>query len=49
MLTEDGARSLVEELPDAHSVVIPGAGHHVHLDQPRLFLDVVLPFLARLD
>jgi pimeloyl-ACP methyl ester carboxylesterase len=47
MLTEQGADALVEELSDGHSVVVEGAGHHVHLDQPQAFLDALQPFLAR--
>lgn len=46
MLTQEGARSLVGELPDARLVVIEGAGHHVHLDRPDAFLDAVVPFLS---
>ncbi len=45
MLTEEGADALVADLSDAHTVVIPGAGHHVHLDQPEAFLEAVDPFL----
>lgn len=29
----------------AEVVVVPGAGHAVHLEQPQAFLEVVLPFL----
>jgi len=47
LLSAEGAERFCRELPDARSVVIEGAGHHVHLDQPRAFLDAVLPFLAR--
>jgi len=46
MLTSEGARTLVSELPDVHRVVIEGAGHHVHLDQPEAFLEAAVPFLA---
>jgi pimeloyl-ACP methyl ester carboxylesterase len=46
MLTAEGARTLVSELPDVHRVVIEGAGHHVHLDQPEAFLEAAVPFLA---
>ena len=43
LLTTD---ALVSELPDVHRVVIEGAGHHVHLDQPEAFLEAAVPFLA---
>ncbi|MEO7908205.1 MAG: 2-succinyl-6-hydroxy-2,4-cyclohexadiene-1-carboxylate synthase [Roseiflexaceae bacterium] len=33
-------------LPNAHAVIVPGAGHAVHLEQPRVFLDNVLEFLG---
>lgn len=46
MLTAEGAHTLVSELPDVHRVVIEGAGHHVHLDQPEAFLEAAVPFLA---
>jgi pimeloyl-ACP methyl ester carboxylesterase len=46
MLTPEGADELLAELPDASAVVIGGAGHHVHLDQPAAFLAAVLPFLT---
>lgn len=47
MLTEEGAASFCRDLPDARAVVVANAGHHVHLDQPRAFLEAVLPFLTR--
>jgi pimeloyl-ACP methyl ester carboxylesterase len=46
MLTEEGARELVSELPDGRVLLVEGAGHHVHLDQPERFLAGVAPFLA---
>jgi 2-succinyl-6-hydroxy-2,4-cyclohexadiene-1-carboxylate synthase len=40
-------RRLVESIgPGASLVVIPEAGHACHLEQPGLFLDAVVPFLA---
>jgi pimeloyl-ACP methyl ester carboxylesterase len=30
-------------------VVIPAAGHAVNIDQPKAFIDAVLPFLDNLD
>jgi 2-succinyl-6-hydroxy-2,4-cyclohexadiene-1-carboxylate synthase len=39
-------RRLVAGLPDATFVLVPGAGHAAHLEQPGAFLDAVLPWLA---
>jgi 2-succinyl-6-hydroxy-2,4-cyclohexadiene-1-carboxylate synthase len=39
-------RRLVAGLPDATLVLVPGAGHAAHLEQPGAFLDAVLPWLA---
>ncbi len=33
--------------PQAELVVVPGAGHTVHLEQPEAFLAVLEPWLAR--
>jgi pimeloyl-ACP methyl ester carboxylesterase len=46
LLTREGAAALAAELPRARLVELPRAGHNPHLDQPELFLDLVLPFLA---
>jgi pimeloyl-ACP methyl ester carboxylesterase len=48
MLSADGARELVEETKNSRLVVIEGAGHHVQLDQPERFVEVVKKFLAEL-
>jgi pimeloyl-ACP methyl ester carboxylesterase len=48
LLTAEGARKLVAELPDARCVEIEGAGHHVPLDRPREFLAAVENFLDQL-
>jgi pimeloyl-ACP methyl ester carboxylesterase len=45
LLTAEGAKEMVDELPSGRSVCIEGAGHHVQLDQPKAFLDVLVPFL----
>ena len=37
---------LVAGLPEASLVLVPGAGHAAHLEQPGAFLDAVLPWLA---
>ncbi|MGZ5876393.1 MAG: alpha/beta fold hydrolase [Bradyrhizobium sp.] len=36
---------MAAKIPGAKKVVIPGAGHAVNIDQPRAFVDAVLPFL----
>jgi pimeloyl-ACP methyl ester carboxylesterase len=48
MLTAEGATELAAQAPQARLVVIEGAGHHVQLDQPGLFLKAVSQFLAEL-
>ena len=37
-------RDLAARLPDGHLVVIEGAGHFPHLDEPELFAETVLSF-----
>ena len=34
-------------LPNARAVIVPGAGHAVHLEQPQSFAKNVLEFLQR--
>jgi pimeloyl-ACP methyl ester carboxylesterase len=34
-------------MPAARTVVVPGAGHAVHLERPDLWLEVVGGFLGR--
>jgi 2-succinyl-6-hydroxy-2,4-cyclohexadiene-1-carboxylate synthase len=34
-------------LPDCRLVVVPGAGHTVHLEQPDLFLEAAISFLSQ--
>ena len=46
VLTPDGARALVEELPEARLVEIDGAGHHAHLDRPEEVSSALNDFLA---
>jgi len=36
---------MAAKIPGARKVVIPNAGHAVNIDQPRAFIDAVLPFL----
>src|SRR5713226_4056130 len=36
---------MAAKIPAAQKVVIPAAGHAVNIDQPRAFIDAVLPFL----
>jgi pimeloyl-ACP methyl ester carboxylesterase len=40
---------MAAKIPGAAKVVIPDAGHAVNIDQPRAFIDAVLPFLGSLD
>jgi pimeloyl-ACP methyl ester carboxylesterase len=47
LLTREGALEIAGEIPDARLVEIPGAGHHVHIDQPELVLKALLDFLNR--
>lgn len=37
---------MAKKIPGAKKVVIPRAGHAVNIDQPKLFNDAVLAFLA---
>jgi pimeloyl-ACP methyl ester carboxylesterase len=39
---------MAAKIPGAKKVVIPAAGHAVNIDQPRAFIDAVLPFLDTL-
>ena len=39
---------MAAKIPAAKKVVIPAAGHVVNIDQPRAFIDAVLPFLDSL-
>ena len=36
---------MAAKIPSAKKVVIPAAGHAVNIDQPKAFIDAVLPFL----
>jgi pimeloyl-ACP methyl ester carboxylesterase len=40
---------MAAKIPAAQKVVIPGAGHAVNIDQPKAFIDAVMPFLDGLD
>lgn len=39
---------MAAKIPGAQKIVIPAAGHAVNIDQPRAFVDAVLPFLKNL-
>jgi pimeloyl-ACP methyl ester carboxylesterase len=39
---------MAAKIPGAGKVVIPSAGHAVNIDQPKAFIDAVLPFLDKL-
>jgi pimeloyl-ACP methyl ester carboxylesterase len=47
MLTRNGARELLAEIPDGRLVEIEGAGHHAHLDRPEQVLSAMESFLVR--
>ena len=47
LLTHEGALEIVSAIPDARLAEIPGAGHHVHIDQPALVQPEMLEFLSR--
>jgi pimeloyl-ACP methyl ester carboxylesterase len=48
LLTPDGATALLGELPNAEFAEIPGAGHHVQLEQPAAVLGALQRFLEPL-
>jgi pimeloyl-ACP methyl ester carboxylesterase len=48
IMTEDDARTMVEALPNAELITIPGAGHLTAVEQPQLFNDAVTEFGAAL-
>jgi pimeloyl-ACP methyl ester carboxylesterase len=39
---------MAAKIPGAKKAVIPSAGHAVNIDQPRAFIEAVLPFLEGL-
>jgi len=41
------AGEMLALLPNARAVIVPGAGHAVHLEQPQSFAKNVLEFLHR--
>ena len=49
MLSSEGALANVDETPGSRLVVIEGAGHHVHLDQPERFIETLQQFLDTID
>jgi pimeloyl-ACP methyl ester carboxylesterase len=46
IVSEESARRLVQSIPGSRVETIPGAHHHLFLDDPEAFLALVLPFLA---
>jgi pimeloyl-ACP methyl ester carboxylesterase len=40
---------MAAKIPGAAKVVIPAAGHAANIDQPKAFIDAVLPFLGSLE
>lgn len=49
LLSLDAARDIVDRIADARLVEIPGAGHHVLIDQPRALQETLVRFLGSLD
>jgi pimeloyl-ACP methyl ester carboxylesterase len=45
----DGAATLVNELPHAHHVALPEAGHLAPLDQPERFRELLFTFLDEVE
>ncbi|MAJ58727.1 MAG: hypothetical protein CBC48_01445 [bacterium TMED88] len=45
ILSAEGAQELCTELPESHLETVPGAGHHVLLDQPDAFSAIVKGWL----
>jgi len=45
-LTEKGLLSLIAEIPHACGETVPGAHHHVMLDQPEIFAQVIAGFVG---
>ncbi|SMR54395.1 unnamed protein product [Zymoseptoria tritici ST99CH_1A5] len=38
---------MAKKIPGAKKVVVPGAGHAVNIDQPKAFMQAVVPFLGQ--
>ncbi len=49
MTRTSGAASLTEAIPNATSIVIPGAGHMVMMEQPNPVIDGILRFWTRVE
>jgi pimeloyl-ACP methyl ester carboxylesterase len=47
LLTDEGAQAYAREIAGAELLVVPAAGHHVHLDQPEAVRKATLAFLAK--
>jgi pimeloyl-ACP methyl ester carboxylesterase len=47
LLSEEGAREYAAAIPGAELVIVKGAGHHVHLDQPDAVRESLERFLAK--
>jgi pimeloyl-ACP methyl ester carboxylesterase len=44
-----GARYMLDKVPGSRLVVVPGAGHHPHCDDPRRVADAIHAFLDAID
>jgi len=49
LLSAEGAREYAAQIPGAELLVVKGAGHHVHLDQPEVVRAALEGFLARVS
>lgn len=49
LLSDEGAREYAAQIPGAELLVVQGAGHHVHLDQPEAVRAALEGFLARVS
>jgi pimeloyl-ACP methyl ester carboxylesterase len=47
LLSEDGAKTFLEQVPHAHFADVSGAGHMVAGDRNDLFSEAVLDFLEK--
>jgi 2-succinyl-6-hydroxy-2,4-cyclohexadiene-1-carboxylate synthase len=42
-------REMAAAVPQAHLIIVPGAGHTIHLEQPQLFTAAIVDFLSKLS
>lgn len=49
LLSDEGAKAWVAEIPGSELLVVPDAGHHVHLDRPQDVRGALDRFFGRLE